>query len=123
MILPYCQDQHLGVIVYAPMASGLLTGAMTAKRVEDLPADDWRKRSPDFTEPNLSKHLLVADRLRSVGDRIGRTPGAIAIAWTLHHPAVTGAIVGARNAKQAAEVMGAGEIRLADEEVKEIEGK
>lgn len=121
-VLPYCMQQGIGVIVYAPMASGLLTGAMTAERAAALPADDWRKRSPEFNEPRLSRNLALVQRLRAVGIRLGRTPGEVAIAWTLRNPAVTGAIVGARNVKQAEGVMRAAELRLSNEDVAEIEG-
>ncbi|HET6515379.1 MAG TPA: aldo/keto reductase [Thermodesulfovibrionales bacterium] len=121
-ILPYCMQQGIGVIVYAPMASGLLTGAMTAERVANLPDDDWRKQSPEFNEPNLSRNLVLVERLHAVGRRLGRTPGEVAIAWTLNNPAVTGAIVGARNAKQAEGVMRAAELQLCIEDVAEIEG-
>ena len=121
-VLPYCMHQGIGVIVYAPMASGLLTGAMTTERAAALPADDWRKHSPEFNEPHLSRNLALVQRLRAVGRRLGRTPGEVAIAWTLRNPAVTGAIVGARNAKQAEGVMRAAELRLSNEDVVEIEG-
>ena len=104
-ILPYCLEQHIGVIVYSPMASGLLTGAMTRERAARLPQDDWRKGHLDFTEPNLSRNLALVERLREIGQRHNRSVGEVAIAWTLHHPAVTGAIVGARNARQAEGVM------------------
>ncbi len=120
-ILPYCQREGIGVIVYSPMASGLLTGAMTRERAAKLPKDDWRRGHPDFTEPNLSRNLEVVDRLREIAKRHNRSVGEVAIAWTLRHPAVTGAIVGARNAKQAEGVMRAGDLRLSDEEVNEIE--
>jgi len=120
--LPYCQKQGIGVISYAPMASGLLTGAMTRERAAKLPADDFRSRNPEFCEPRLSKNLGLVERLRSVGARHGRTPGEVAIAWTLRSPAVTGAIVGARNAKQSEGVMRAGELKLTSEEIVEIEG-
>src|SRR6266478_889140 len=120
--LPYCQKQGIGVISYAPMASGLLTGAMTRERAAKLPADDFRSRNPEFCEPRLSKNLGLVERLRSVGARHGRTPGEVAIAWTLRSPAVTGAIVGARNAKQSEGVMRAGELKLTTEEIVEIEG-
>jgi aryl-alcohol dehydrogenase-like predicted oxidoreductase len=120
--LPYCQKQGIGVISYAPMASGLLTGAMTRERAAALPPDDFRSRNPEFREPRLSKNLELVERLRQVGARHGRTPGEVAIAWTLRHPAVTGAIVGARNAKQAEGVMRAGELKLTAEEIAEIEG-
>ncbi len=121
-ILPYCKRNVIGVIVYAPMASGLLTGAMTAERALNLPDNDWRKHSPEFNEPNLSRNLVLVERLRSVGSRYGRTPGEVAIAWTLNNPAVTGAIVGARSAKQADGVMRAAELKLSEEDIAEIEG-
>ena len=120
--LPYCEKQGIGVIVYSPMASGLLTGAMTRERAAALPPDDFRGRSPEFREPRLSKNLELVERLRQVGARYGRTPGEVAIAWTLRNPAVTGAIVGARNAKQAEGVMRAGELKLTAGEIAEIEG-
>jgi len=86
-----------------------------------LPKDDWRKNHPDFTEPQLSRNLALVERLQEIARRHNRSAGEVAIAWTLHHPAVTGAIVGARNARQAEGVMRAGELRLTDEEVIEIE--
>jgi aryl-alcohol dehydrogenase-like predicted oxidoreductase len=121
-ILPYCMQQGIGVIVYAPMASGLLTGAMTAERAANLPDDDWRKRSPEFNEPALSRNLAIVERLRAVGRRLSRSPGEVAIAWVLKNPAVTGAIAGARNMKQAEGVMRAAELRLGPEDIAEIEG-
>jgi aryl-alcohol dehydrogenase-like predicted oxidoreductase len=120
-ILPYCLHKGIGEIVYSPMASGLLTGAMTRERATRLPQDDWRKGHPDFTEPNLSRNLELVDRLREIAKRHSRTVGEVAIAWTLRNPAVTGAIVGARNAKQAEGVMRAGDLHLNDKEVSEIE--
>ncbi|MFZ0292541.1 MAG: aldo/keto reductase [Candidatus Sulfotelmatobacter sp.] len=119
-ILPYCL-QGIGVIVYSPMASGLLTGAMTRERAARLPQDDWRRSHPDFTDPNLSRNLELVDLLREIANRHNRTVGEVAIAWTLRNPAVTGAIVGARNAKQAEGVMRAGDLQLNDKEVNEIE--
>jgi aryl-alcohol dehydrogenase-like predicted oxidoreductase len=121
-ILPYCERRGIGVIAYSPMASGLLTGAMTRERIAKFPEDDWRKNSSEFREPKLSKNLELVERLKKVAARYKATPGAIAIAWTLRLPAVTGAIVGARNAKQAEEVMRAGEIRLSPQDIAEIEG-
>jgi aryl-alcohol dehydrogenase-like predicted oxidoreductase len=103
------------------MASGLLTGAMTRERAARLPQDDWRRTNPDFTEPNLSRNLELVDRLREIAKRHNRSAGEVAIAWTLRNPAVTGAIVGARNAKQAEGVMRAGDLLLNDKEVSEIE--
>src|SRR5258708_40070252 len=120
-VLPYCLREGIGVIVYSPMASGLLTGAMTRERAANLPKDDWRRGHPDFTEPNLSRNLALVDRLREIAKRHNCSAGEVAVAWTLHHPAVTGAIVGARNAPQADQVMRAGEVRLREEEVNEIE--
>jgi len=121
VILPFCRKENIGVIVYAPMASGLLTGAMTRERAAALPEDDWRSRSPEFNEPNLTRNLTLVERLRAVGKRHGRSAGEVAIAWTLRNPAVTGAIVGARNASQADGAMRAAELRLTDAEVAEIE--
>jgi aryl-alcohol dehydrogenase-like predicted oxidoreductase len=120
-VLPYCLHKNIGVIVYSPMASGLLTGAMTRERAAKLPSDDWRKKSADFTEPNLSRNLALVDVLREIAKRHGRSPGEVAIAWTLRNPAVTGAIVGARDARQADGVMRAGELKLSDKEVSEVE--
>lgn len=121
-ILPYSRQRGIGVISYAPMASGLLTGAMTRERAAALPPDDFRSKSPEFREPRLSKNIDLVERLRKVGARHGRSPGEVAIAWVLSNPAVTGAIVGARNAKQAEGIMRAGELKLSPEEIKEIEG-
>ena len=120
-ILPFCLQQNIGVIVYSPMASGLLTGAMSRERAGRLPQDDWRKGHPDFTEPNLSRNLELVECLRKMAKHHNRSVGEVAIAWTLHHPAVTGAIVGARNAGQAEGVMRAGDLRLTDGEINEIE--
>jgi len=122
-ILPYCRSEELGAIVYSPMASGLLTGAMTRKRVDALSMSDWRSRDIEFQEPRLSKNLALVERLREIGERHGRPPGQIAIAWTLRNPAVTGAIVGARNARQVEGNVGAADLSLTDEEIAEIEGK
>jgi aryl-alcohol dehydrogenase-like predicted oxidoreductase len=119
--LPYCRRENIGVIVYSPMASGLLTGAMTRERAAILPKDDWRSTHPDFTEPNLSRNLALVECLRQIARRHNISAGEIAIAWTLHNAAVTGAIVGARNARQAEGVMRAGKLRLTDEDVSEIE--
>jgi aryl-alcohol dehydrogenase-like predicted oxidoreductase len=120
-ILPYCLREGIGVIAYSPMASGLLTGAMTRERIANLPKDDWRKNDAEFNEPRLSRNLALVEQLREIGKRHGRSPGEVAIAWTLRNPAVTGAIVGARNARQAEGVMRGGEFLLTDQEVSEIE--
>ncbi len=119
--LPYCLREGIGVIVYSPMSSGLLTGAMTRERAAKLPKDDWRRASSNFNEPKLSRNLALVERLREIGTGHGRSPGEVAIAWTLHNLAVTGAIVGARNASQAEGVMRAAELRLSDIELDEIE--
>ncbi|MGH9742228.1 MAG: aldo/keto reductase [Candidatus Acidiferrum sp.] len=121
-ILPYCKQQGIGVISYAPMASGLLTGAMTRERAASLPSDDFRTRNPEFREPRLSKNIELVERLRKVGARHGRNPGEVAIAWVLSNAAITGAIVGARNAKQVEGIMRADELKLSPEEIMEIEG-
>jgi aryl-alcohol dehydrogenase-like predicted oxidoreductase len=121
-VLPHCEKSGIGVISYAPMASGLLTGAMTRERAAALPPDDFRSRNPEFKEPRLSKNIELVERLRKVGARHHRGPGEVAIAWVLRHSAITGAIVGARNAKQAGSVMRAGELQLSQEEITEIEG-
>jgi aryl-alcohol dehydrogenase-like predicted oxidoreductase len=120
-LLPFCERENIGVIVYSPMASGLLTGAMTRERVAKFPADDWRRQSPEFQEPKLSQNLALVEQLRAIGARHGKSPGEVAIAWTLRNPAVTGAIVGARSAKQVDGIIGAASFRLSPDEVTEIE--
>jgi aryl-alcohol dehydrogenase-like predicted oxidoreductase len=120
-VLPYTQAHGIGVIVYSPMKSGLLSGAMTRERIAAFPADDFRRRVPHFQEPRLTRNLELAELLRAIGKRHGRTPGEVAIAWTLRHPAVTAAIVGMRSAKQVEGVIGAAEFRLSAEEVQQIE--
>ncbi len=120
--LPWCLKNNVGVIVYSPMASGLLTGAMTRERIAALPKNDWRTRNDNFKEPKLSQNLKYVERLRAIGKRHGQTPGEVAIAWTLNHPAVTGAIVGARNPQQLEGIIGAMDFRLTSAEVAELEG-
>jgi aryl-alcohol dehydrogenase-like predicted oxidoreductase len=120
-ILPFALKHEIGVIVYSPMASGLLSGAMTRERIAALPEDDWRKHSPNFQEPLLSRNLQLVEGLRAVGQRYNATPGEIAIAWTLRNPAVTGAIVGVRSAQQARGIAGAGDIQLNPDDVLDIE--
>jgi aryl-alcohol dehydrogenase-like predicted oxidoreductase len=119
-VLPWCLAHNVGVIVYSPMQSGLLSGAMTRDRVAALPQNDWRRRAKYFQEPYLSQGLALAERLREVGARYGRTPGEAAIAWTLRHPAVTAAIVGARRADQLDGIVGAADIQLSESDFKEI---
>ncbi|MCZ2147054.1 MAG: aldo/keto reductase [Bryobacterales bacterium] len=120
-ILPHALANNIGVIVYSPMKAGLLSGAMTRERALNLAPDDWRRRNPAFQEPQLTRNLALVEVLREIGKRHGRTPGETAIAWTLRHPAVTGAIVGMRNAGQVDGVIGALGFRLSAEEIAEIE--
>ena len=119
-ILPYCQKHGIGVIVYSPMKSGLLTGKMTKERVANFPQDDFRKRALHFQEPALSRNLELADLMKKIGARHNRSAGEVAIAWTLRHPAVTAAIVGFRSSEQVAGVIGAIEFRLTQKEIEEI---
>ena len=120
-ILPYAAQNNIGVLCYSPMKSGLLSGGMTRERVAAMPEDDFRRRTPHFQEPLLSKNLALVELLRGIGTRHGRTPGEVAIAWCLRNPAVTAAIVGLRAPKQLDGVIGAAEFRLGAEEVTEIE--
>ncbi|HLH60293.1 MAG TPA: aldo/keto reductase [Ktedonobacteraceae bacterium] len=120
-ILPFCQENDIGVIVYSPMMSGLLTGTMTRERINKLPEDDWRKRDPEFREPRLSRNLALVEKLSEIAYLHGRTAGEVAIAWTLANPAVTAAIVGARNPEQVDGIIGAAEFRLTNLELGEIE--
>jgi len=120
-ILPYCQRNNIGVIVYSPMKSGLLTGKMTRERVANFAPDDFRRNAPSFQEPQLGRSLEMAELMKRIGARHGQPAGVVAIAWTLRHPAVTGAIVGMRSAAQAREVLGALDFRLSAEEIAEID--
>ena len=122
-LLPFAEREGIGVVVYSPMGSGLLTGAMTRERVERLPEDDWRKHSSSFREPELSAHLALVERLRAVADRLETTPGAVAVAWTLRHHAVDAAIVGFRRAEQVDPIVDAASLQLSDADVAEIEGR
>jgi aryl-alcohol dehydrogenase-like predicted oxidoreductase len=120
-VLPLCEYEGIGVIAYSPMASGLLTGAMTRERIANLPEDDWRKHGPDFNEPRLSSHLALVEKLWTLGNRRGYSPGAVAVAWTLRNSAVIGAIVGARRPEQVDEVVAAAELHLTRSELMQIE--
>jgi aryl-alcohol dehydrogenase-like predicted oxidoreductase len=120
-LLPYCHSQGIGVISYSPMASGLLTGAMTRDRIAAMPLNDWRTRNPEFQEPKLSRNLAIAQHLRAVGQSHGVSAGAAAIAWVLRHPAITGAIVGARSPQQVEGIVGAADLALAAIEVEELQ--
>ncbi len=119
-ILPFCEQHGIGVINYSPMQSGLLTGKMSAERVAAMPEDDFRKRAKNFQEPLLSRNLKLAELLGQIGARHEVEAGVVAVAWTLHNPAVTAAIVGARNAAQVDGVLPAAEFRLSEDEYKEI---
>jgi aryl-alcohol dehydrogenase-like predicted oxidoreductase len=119
-VLPFCEQHGIGVIAYSPMASGLLSGAMTRERVARFPQDDWRRNSSDFQEPNLSRNLALVEQLRQIGARHGRSPAEVAIAWTLRQPAVTAAIVGARSPEQVEGFIGAMDFRLSPVEQQEI---
>jgi aryl-alcohol dehydrogenase-like predicted oxidoreductase len=121
-ILPYTREHEIGVIAYSPMGSGMLTGAMTRERAATLPDSDWRKHDPRFNEPQLSRNLALVERLKSVADRHDTTPGAVAVAWTLHHPAVAAAIVGFRRPDQVDAILSAADLELTDQDIAEIEG-
>jgi len=121
-ILPYCEEHGIGVIVYSPMSSGLLTGRMTRERIASLPDDDWRRQSARFREPELSRALELVERVKAVAQRHGVSPGAVAVAWTLRHPAVDGAIVGFRRPDQVDPIVVAADLELSDDDVAEILG-
>jgi aryl-alcohol dehydrogenase-like predicted oxidoreductase len=121
-ILPFAQDNGISVINYSPMVSGLLTGAMTAERVAAFPADDWRRRAAEFNEPRLSRNLRLVELLREIGSGHGVSPGVVAVAWTLHHPAITAAIVGGRSEKQVSGLAPALDFRLSEEEFDRVNG-
>jgi aryl-alcohol dehydrogenase-like predicted oxidoreductase len=122
-LLPYAEQNGIGVIVYSPMGSGLLSGGMTRERIEALPEDDWRKHDARFNEPQLSRHLALVHRLETVAELHGTTAGAVAVAWTLQNPAVDGAIVGFRRPEQVDSIVGAASLELDDRDVAEIEGR
>jgi aryl-alcohol dehydrogenase-like predicted oxidoreductase len=122
-ILPFAERERIGVIVYSPMGSGLLTGAMTRERIESLPDDDWRKHNERFREPQLSEHLALVMRLQTVAQWLETTPGAVAVAWTLRNPAVDGAIVGFRRPDQVDPIIGGANLALDEEDVAWIEGR
>ena len=120
-ILPFVAQENIGVIAYSPMASGLLTGSMTRERIANLTDDDWRKRHPDFQEPKLHRNLMLVRLLRTIGKTRGFTPAEVAIAWVLHNPAVTAAIVGARRPDQVRGVLGAADFQFNPQEIEEVE--
>ena len=114
-ILPYALHQNIGVIAYSPMGSGLLTGSMSQDRLNNLPADDWRRKSAMFQSPLLERNLRIAEEVKRTAAELNRLPGEVAIAYVLRNPAITGAIVGFRNAKQVEELSRAGDLDLSDE--------
>jgi aryl-alcohol dehydrogenase-like predicted oxidoreductase len=121
-LLPLARQERIGLIVYSPMGSGMLSGGMTRERIESLPEDDWRKRDARFNEPALSRNLDLVERLRAVAERYDTTPGAVAVAWTLRNPSVDGAIVGFRRPDQVDPILPAANLELSDRDVAEIEG-
>ena len=118
--LPFAEASGIGVINYSPMLSGLLAGTMTAERIANLPAEDWRRKNVEFSEPRLSRNLRLVELLREIGSGHGVSPGVVAVAWTLHHPAVTAAIVGGRSGKQVEGLAPALTFRLSGEEYERI---
>ena len=121
-ILPFAERQDIGVIVYSPMGSGLLTGRMTRGRIASMPEDDWRKQDPRFREPELSRNFEIVDRLAAVAERHDTVPGAVAIGWTLRNPAVDGAIVGFRSPEQIDPLIEAANLELSEDDITTIEG-
>ena len=113
-LLPFADREGIGVIVYSPMGSGLLSGRMTRERVENMPDNDWRKSDPSFQEPELSRHLELVERLRAVAERHDTAPGAVAVAWTLQNPAVDGAIVGFRRPDQVDGILAGADLDVGD---------
>jgi len=118
--IPWCAEHETGVIVYSPMQSGLLTDSFTAARVATLAEDDWRRRSPQFQQPNLGHNLALRDALKPIARRHGVGVSAVAIAWTLAWPGVSGAIVGARTPAQVDGWIAAATLRLDPTDLDEI---
>ncbi|MGQ9623502.1 MAG: aldo/keto reductase [Candidatus Caldatribacteriaceae bacterium] len=121
-VLPYCAEHNIGVVVYSPMQKGLLTGKVTREWVESLPSDDHRRSDPMFREPELSLNIELAEGLRKVGEKYGKTPAQMAVAWVLRRREVTSAIVGIRRPSQIEEIVSAGDWDLPEKEIATIEG-
>ena len=119
-ILPFAQAHNIGVINYSPMLSGMLTGKMTRERIAAMPHDDWRRRSVEFNEPRLSRNLRLVELLFEIGSAHHVQPGVVAVAWTLHHPSITAAIVGGRSAQQVEGIAPALSFRLSSEDYNRI---
>jgi len=122
-ILPFAEREGIGVIVYSPMSSGLLTGRMTRERIAALPDGDWRKHDERFREPELSRNLDLVERITAVAEQHDTAPGAVAIAWTLRNPAVDGAIVGFRSPDQVDPLIDAANLELSEADIATIEGE
>ena len=120
-VIPWSAEHGTGVICYSPLQSGLLTGSFDGDRVRDLPADDWRRGSGDFQPPGLEANLELARRLQPVAARHGVPVAAVAIAWVLATPGVTGAIVGARRPSQVDGWLPAGNLQLTDDDLAELQ--
>jgi aryl-alcohol dehydrogenase-like predicted oxidoreductase len=119
-VIPWAAEHRTGVIVYSPMQNGVLTDRFSRERVDALAEDDWRRRSPNFNEPALSRNLALRDSLRPIAERRGTTVAAVAIAWTLARDGVTGAIVGGRSPDQIAGWIDAGTVTLDDDDLDAI---
>lgn len=120
-LLPYCEENNIGVIVYSPMYSGLLAGKMTPERIANMPEDDWRQNDPQFQMPKLKKNLELVEVLKAISKEHGVEPGVVAIAWTLRKSAVTAAIVGMRRPSQVDGIIPAVDFRLSDEEISKLD--
>jgi aryl-alcohol dehydrogenase-like predicted oxidoreductase len=120
VVLPFCKENNIGVIVYSPMGCGILTATMTRERIAAFPSDDHRRNSHHFKEPELTKNFELAEKLKAIGEKHGFSAGEVAIAWTLLNPAVTGAIVGGRSAAQVDGICRATELKLTEAEIAEI---
>lgn len=120
-VLPYCVEHNIGVVAYGAMAYGLLTGKFSRQSVDHLPPDDWRRKGGRFQEPELSANLELVEGFRPIAERHGRPLAHLAIAWVLHRPGITAAIVGARRPEQIEQTAAAADWELADEDLRAID--